>query len=275
VLGYVGYREWNSAGFRRLETPSREVHVILSFGPRIRSNGEEVESFVAAPHTRHAVVESDGEQHCVEIRLTPLGAYLVLGVPLDELADRTLPFEDVWGDGELVERLHDAPSWDARFDLLDAVLAARIAAAAPLRPEVEGAWRRLVATNGAVPVAELVRDAGWSRRHFTARFAEHVGLPPKAFARVLRFDRAKALLCAPSVELVGDSQTNSTLGGVGRGPSLAEIALDCGYYDQAHFNRDFRAFAGCTPTELIARRLPAGFSADGVTSVQDTASAAA
>jgi AraC-like DNA-binding protein len=259
VIGYVGYREWGSAGFRRLETPSGEVHVILSFGPRIRVGGEELESFVAAPHTEHAIVESITGQHCVEIRLTPLGAHLVLGEPMDALAGRTVPFEEVWGGRELVERLHDAPSWATRFDLLDAVLAKRIAGARPLAPEVDGAWRRLVATRGAVPVAELVRESGWSRRHFTARFAEHAGLPPKAFARVLRFDRAKQLLARA---------------GPG-GASLAEVALDCGYYDQAHFNRDFRAFAGCTPTELIARRLPAGYSADEVTSVQDGDRAAA
>ncbi|HEV2813644.1 MAG TPA: helix-turn-helix transcriptional regulator [Solirubrobacteraceae bacterium] len=257
VLGYCGYREWGSAGFRRLETPSVEVHVILSFGPRIRADGVEVESFVAAPGTERAVVESHGgEQHCVDIRLTPLGAHLVLGVPLDELAGRTIPFEDVWGDGDLIERLHDAPSWEARFALLDRVLGARLAAARPVAPEVEGAWWRLVATAGAVPVAELVRDAGWSRRHFTVRFARAAGLTPKAFARVLRFDRAK--------ELLGRSRL-----------SLSEIALDCGYYDQAHLNRDFRAFAGCTPIELMARRLPAGYSADEVTSVQDGTRAAA
>ena len=57
VLGYCGYREWNSSGFRRLETPSAEVHVILSFGPRIVSDGEVIESFVAAPSTRAAVVD--------------------------------------------------------------------------------------------------------------------------------------------------------------------------------------------------------------------------
>jgi AraC-like DNA-binding protein len=256
VLGYCGYREWASSGFRRLETPSGEVHVILSFGPRIRSDGEVVESFVAAPHTEPAVVESLDEQHCVEIRLSPLGAHLALGVPMDELAGHTFPFEDVWGDAELIERLHDAPSWEQRFTLLDAVLAARIAAAVPLAPEVDGAWRRLVTTHGAVPVGELVRASGWSRRHFTARFTRAAGLPPKTFARVLRFDRAKERLQRPRL-------------------SLAEIALDCGYYDQAHFNRDFRAFAGCTPTELMARRLPAGYSAGEVASVQDGAPAAA
>ena len=258
VIGYVGYREWGSTGFCRLETPSDEVHAILSFGPRIRADGELIESFVAAPSVRHSVVESeDGEQHCVEIRLTPLGAHLVLGLPMDELAGTTVPFEDAWGSAELVERLHDLPSWEARFDLLDRVLAARLAAARPLAPEIQGAWQRLVATGGAVPVAELVREAGWSRRHFARRFATAAGLTPKAFARVLRFVRAKDLLGRP-------------------GLSLAEIALDAGYYDQAHFNRDFREFAGCTPTELLARRLPAGYGAKvEVTSVQDGDRAAA
>jgi AraC-like DNA-binding protein len=257
VLGYCGYREWGSAGFRRLETPSDEVHVVLSFGPRIRANGEEIESFVAAPDVEHAVVESLGEQHCVELRLTPLGAHLVLGVPMDELACRTVAFEDVWGDARLIDRLHDAPSWDARFDLLDAVLTARVAAARPPAPELEEAWRRLVATAGAVSVSELAREAGWSRRHFTARFTRAAGLSPKTFARVLRFRRATVLLAAAG------------------GPSLCEIALDCGYYDQAHLNRDFRDFAGCSPTELMARRLPARYAAQEVAFVQDGARAAA
>jgi transcriptional regulator GlxA family with amidase domain len=132
-----------------------------------------------------------------------------------------------------------------------------VAAARPPAPELEEAWRRLVATAGAVSVSELAREAGWSRRHFTARFTRAAGLSPKTFARVLRFRRASALLAAAG------------------GPSLCEIALDCGYYDQAHLNRDFRAFAGCSPTELMARRLPAGYAAQEVAFVQDGARAAA
>lgn len=175
--------------------------MILSFGSRIRADGQEIESFAAAPHTRAAVIESVGEQHCVEIRLTPLGAHLVLDVPMDELAGRTLAFEDVWGDATLIERLHGARSWDARFALLDDVLAERLTAARPLAPEVSGAWHRLVATHGATSIAELVRESGWSRRHFTARFARAVGLPPKTFSRVLRFDRAKERLTESGVSL--------------------------------------------------------------------------
>ena len=87
--------------------------------------------------------------------------------------------------------------------------------------------------------------AGCSRRHLAAQFREHVGLPPKLLARILRFDRVIALLRHAEPE------------------RWAEVAYDCGYYDQAHFNRDFRQFAGSTPGAFLASRMPdaGGFAA--------------
>lgn len=241
VRGYVGYVEDSPGPFRRLEMPSDEVHVILSFGPRMRVP-QPVTSFVAAPHSRATVTEHDGRQHGLELRLTPLGARMLLGVPMGELAGRVVDLYALLGRDadELVERVHDAGAWAARFELLDVLLARRLAEARPPAPEVEGAWWRLTRTQGATPIADLVRESGWSRRHFAARFRAEVGLGPKVFARVLRFGSAARELQRPG------------------GRSLAEIALDCGYYDQAHLNRDFRAFAGTSPTELLARRLPDG-----------------
>jgi AraC-like DNA-binding protein len=241
VLGYLGYRESLPHGFRRLEVPSGEVHVIVSFGPRVRVPAP-VASFVAAPHTEHTIVGFEPEQHGLEIRLTPIGAHLLVGVPMHELADRVTVLEDVLGraGAELPERLYEAGTWPARFALLDRLLARRLAAASAPSPGVEHAWFRLVRTHGAASVEQLAAEIGWSRRHLLARFREHTGLPPKVFARILRFQRAAKLLADP------------------HGPSLAEIALDCGYYDQAHLNRDFRAFAGRTPLELMAARLPDG-----------------
>jgi AraC-like DNA-binding protein len=241
VLGYLGYHERTPRPFRRLEVPSGEVHVILSFGPEVRCPAP-VRSFVAAPHSQHAVVDSDGEQHGVEMRLTPLGTHMLLGIPMYELADRVVPIEDVLGraGAELPERLADAATWPERFALLDRLLTRRLAEARAPSAEVEHSWFRLVQTNGGASVEALAEEVGWSRRHLFARFREHTGLPPKVFARILRFQRAATLMAAPD------------------GPSLCEIALDCGYYDQAHLNRDFRAFAGRTPTELMAARLPKG-----------------
>ena len=241
VLGYLGYHEWTPKPFRRLEVPSDEVHVIISFGPKVRVPAP-VRSFVAAPHTEHAIVDSDGEQHGIELRLTPIGTHMLLGVPMHELADCVTPIEDVLGreGAELPERLYEAGTWPARFALLDRLLAKRLAEARAPAAGVEQAWARLVRTHGAASIEALAGEVGWSRRQLFARFREHTGLPPKVFARILRFQRAAALMADP------------------RGPSLCEIALDCGYYDQAHLNHDFRAFAGRTPTELLARRLPDG-----------------
>ena len=95
--------------------------------------------------------------------------------------------------------------------------------------DVRWAWNRL--TGGAARVDELARELGWSRRHFTQRFKNELGLAPKTLARVARFQRARQQLSA--------------------GTPLGRIALDCGYYDQAHMNRDFRALAGRPPGELL------------------------
>jgi len=108
------------------------------------------------------------------------------------------------------------------------------------------AWHRLVASGGRVSIGAIVGEVGCSQRHLIAQFREETGLSPKTLARVLRFGRAIRAIKS------------------GGGARLSEIALDCGYYDQAHFSRDFREFAGVTPSELIASQLPdrGGFSAD-------------
>jgi AraC-like DNA-binding protein len=81
-----------------------------------------------------------------------------------------------------------------------------------------------------VRVETLARETGWSRRHLSATFAREVGLPPKVFARLARFERAVRLLRA--------------------GGDLADVAYACGYADQPHMNRDFRAFLGAPPSRL-------------------------
>lgn len=261
VQSYTSYVEHAAAPMRRLEVPFAGIPLILSLGPSLLVDGVRHRSFVAGLDDTATVTEYAEEQRGIQVNLSPLGARRLLGLPMVELARRVVALEDVLGaDAEqLVERLQEAPGWEARFALLDAVLLQRLHDAAPVAPEVEHAWARLQASHGAVVIAMLADEVGWSRRHLAARFQADVGLPPKTVARILRFQRV--------------TQTLRRTGGSG----LAEVAYACGYADQAHLNRDFRAFAGTTPTDFAARLLPggAGVAGDELPNVQEVLANAA
>lgn len=241
VREYTGYTERSARPLTRREVPSGDVTLILSPETRLGLGGGQTEgSFVAALHDRAALVRHEGYQHGLEVRLTPFGARALFGLPMHELTNRVVSIDDVLGrhGGELVERLWDLPGWEPRFALLDQAIAARAREAAPPQGGVLWAWRHLRSSEGRTSVGALAAELGWSHRRLIARFREQVGLPPKTVGRLLRFERvAAALRELPE-------------------PRFAEVALDCGYYDQAHLNRDFREFAGTTPSEYVAARLP-------------------
>ena len=155
---------------------------------------------------------------------------------------------------DLTEWVADACGWDERFARVESALARRLAAADPVRPEIRWAVARLQRSRGRTRVEELAREIGWSRRHLAAEFNDAVGVgaqgagaadPLRVRARELRAGRA-----------------------------LADVAYAAGYADQAHLNRDFRAFTGLAPTEYL-RRIEDPSVLGVVTFVQDAARAAA
>ena len=163
----------------------------------------------------------------MHIDVSPWAAYALFKVPMHELARTTVPLDDVLP-AELVGPLEDSPSWDDRFALLDDFFARRLldGTAPEVFPEVVWAWERLCSTHGQARVSSLAEELGWSRKRLVARFREQIGLPPKAVARLLRFERARSL--------------------VGR-MSWADLAFACGFSDQSHLISEFRAFTGRTP----------------------------
>lgn len=248
VTAYHGYVEQGPGLVQRREVASSDVVLVINFGPawRLRPAAEPapvaVHSFIAGVADAYTLSESTGPAYCLQVTFTPLGAYQFFGVPMDELANRVIPFDDLAGPlgRELPERLYAAATWEARFALLDALLAARFAEARSPSPAVARAWQLLTATHGQIEIGTLAEEIGWSRKHLNLRLREQIGLSPKALARVLRFQRAIHLLeRAP-------------------GGSLTDVAYECGYYDQAHFIRDFRVFAGATPGTFLGRQVPIG-----------------
>jgi AraC-like DNA-binding protein len=191
-------------------------------------------------HSAPALITHDGAQSGIQVALRPLGARALLGLPAGELAEVDLPAETVLGGAcaELRARMVAATSWPERFAILDEILLRR-AGAAPgpgPGPEVAWAWRQLLASGGTVRIADLAAGTGWSGRHLTGRFRTEIGLTPKAAARVIRFDRARHLLIRHAAD---------------DGYRLADLAVACGYFDQAHLAREFRSLAGCPPSQWL------------------------
>ena len=249
VRGYVGWFEHMAAPLCRRELPTDEVPVIISFGAPIRvydagdSQRSSIrDSFATGAYDSYVRVVSDGPSGGVQVNFSIFGARLFLNQPLDALRNRSVALDDVLG--KLAERLttmlQEAPDWDARFAILDREIAARLRAAVAPPAQVAWAWRRIIETSGQIGIGRLVGEIGWSQRHLITRFRSDIGLSPKTMARVMRFARA-----ARQLRLAAR-------------PELSTIALDCGYYDQSHFTRDFRAFAGVSPGELEASVLPDG-----------------
>jgi AraC-like DNA-binding protein len=233
-----GYREFSAAPLRRRQAPVGSCTLILGFGPELRLLGpagpSAPRSFLAGFHTAAVLTEFAGDQHGMQVDLTPIGAYVLLRRPGVDLANLvpTLDLLDPALD-TLPHRLADLPDWPTRFAALEGFLADRLLADDRRLPdpEVAHAWHLLRRTAGGVPVSVLAAETGWSRRHLLERFRSQIGLAPKAAARVLRFERAARLAVA--------------------GSGLAEVAAVCGYSDQAHLTREFRDLAGLPPRAFV------------------------
>ena len=228
VSSYYGFREDPGTAVRRREGPGTDIVVILTFEEDWLIDDERRTSLVGGLRNDQVTTEHPGRSYGMQINLAPPSAYGLFGVPMHLLAHRTVPLDDVL-DASFVERVAEAGHWAARFDLLDELLARRLGEARRPSAGVSWAWRRLSETHGRAPVGALAQELGWSRKRIVARFREEVGLPPKAVARLFRFERARSL-----AELRDR-------------PGWAEIALECGYYDQSHLINDFRAVTGRTP----------------------------
>jgi AraC-like DNA-binding protein len=219
------------ASFHELPFPG--IPLILNLGSPWVVESASLDSFLAGLHTRPARVAGEPAFSCLELRLTPLGARRLLGLPLHELTNRTHALEELLpGVGALTTRVREAQAWNERFDLVEVFLAKRLADTPPPPRELDWAWRQLVRSGGRVRVRALAADLGWSPRRLIDRFRDHVGLPPKAAARVIRLDRAVSALRSGT-------------------PRIAEVAAACGYADQAHLGRELRELGGVTPGQLI------------------------
>jgi AraC-like DNA-binding protein len=246
---WAGYR---LAGFTpgiHLGMPSGYLTIVISLGEptqvataRAPAEPAGFQTLVGGLHTRPALISHDGNQHGIELSLTPAAARALLGLPAGELTAEVIDLAElIPGVSGLAEEFSEWPvrdgrtaRWERPFAALYELLVRQLGRRGPAGPELAYAWDRIAGSGGTVRIGELAGEVGWSRRHLAQRFRAEYGMTPKDAARLTRFHRARTLLGQPNR------------------PTLADVASQCGYADQAHLTREWNEFAGCPPSVWLA-----------------------
>jgi AraC-like DNA-binding protein len=194
-----------------------------------------VHSGVSGVHTASMLLDTSRPFSIIGVSFKPGGGFPFLPVPAGELHNQSLPLEAVWGPraGEVRERVMAAPSPAEKAEVMQRVLLA----SARRGFARHGAVRYAVAELGKQrPVASVAGEIGLSQRRFIEVFRNEVGVTPKAFSRIRRFQHV--------------------LGRIERLTEVdwTEVACACGYFDQAHFIHEFRDFAGVSPSTYLRHR---------------------
>ena len=243
VTEITGYRENGLSLQGAVEMASLVVPLVISFGApftialgRRPGPGDEFASFTSGLYAGHVVIDSIGESACVQVNFTPLGAFRFFGLPMREIAGRMVTLDALADRGiaELSRRLEDAGGWEQRLDLTEGFVADRIRCGPLPDPAVVSAYRELAFCHGDIRIAAVAKRLGWSRKHMSQRFQDQVGVPPKALARLFRFNRLLALAKESA------------------GADWAGLAAECGFSDQAHLTREFAELGGTTPGRWLA-----------------------
>ena len=209
-------------------------------------------AFVVGPMRRPIITTMSGSARLVAVRFLPGGARRFLPVPMRSLVDLTLPLEELLRPlaPELLEGVEEcAGDTGAAIARLEGLLLRELGKTRGDDGIVGAAVGMIVASRGGITVRELERRLGTGKRRLERRFEEAIGLPPKLFARIMRFQHSTALLRSSAAR------------------DWHELLLLSGYFDQSHMIREYREFAGISPGAYIRER-------SGVASVQWDADAA-
>lgn len=249
IVASMWFGEGKTAYQRDRILPSGQSQLLINLGPpqyRIEPGAPEkrvpfVDVWYSGLHQGPIDTEAPHGNALLGVAFSAHGTFPWLGEHMENLSDRIIALADALGDGALAlrERLLNTPSLEARFKSVERWLLARLKPRTIVHPAVRWAVDRLAATGGRITIEELATQTGFTRKHLGTLFQQQVGLSPKSLARIHRFRGALALLD----------------GSAGHVP-WAELAEQCGFYDQSHLINEFRRFTGFSPVELARRDRP-------------------
>ena len=243
------YAQVQSAAHRRERVlPNGCVQVILNLARDFvldcregLSDLQRPPALIVGARSVYEIVDTSDMADLIGIVFSPGGFTAFASDAAHLFSNRTVALHSIWGDHvqTLRDQLRELASPQARLNFLEQSLCRRFGShvdSHPRSPQVQFALRWFGHNPSVASVTETARQLGWSERRFSQVFREEVGLTPKVWCRVQRFQQAIRQLHA------------------GANIRWAELALECGYYDQSHFANEFRAFSGVDATTYSARR---------------------
>lgn len=229
---------YNPSHSRELALPDGSVDVIIDLGEdKIRlfdGNQRELvfgHSILCGPHSEYFVIDTSRESTVVGIHFKPGGIRPFLKEPLNELHNQHFSLDIFWGSkvSEIRDELLDSPVPDDMFQVLEHGLLSLAINDLEPNPTIQFVLSHLHGSQ----IAAVIEQIGLSHRRFNQIFKEEVGMTPKRLNRLYRFQEVLGLVYS------------------GENNLWVDIAQACGYYDQAHFIKDFRSFAGINPSEYL------------------------
>ena len=230
---------------RLLPTGTTELVIDISENKRLKQcrsycnqSGKNLTSLLSGPYSEFSVIGVAQNSSLIGVHFKPGGSFPFFKLPADEFQNKRVSLEELWGTTavELHERLLSAPTVGECFRLLEQMLLAQAVKPLRLNKAVAHALGEFQRTSCSYMVSDVVAQTGLSKRHFIQLFREQVGLTPKLYCRVRRFQRSLQTL-------VTQHEVN-----------WVDLANACGYFDQAHFINEFRTFSGMNPTSYLKQR---------------------
>jgi AraC-like DNA-binding protein len=196
-------------------------------------------SLIAGVHSEYMVIDTSDLEEIIGMQFWPGGFVPFFAIPADEFSNAQISLEAVWGREacDLRNRVREATSPPEKFRVLESTMLARAQGRLVRHCAVTFALQQFQSFPHTSRIADVTEHVGLSSRRFAQVFREQVGVTPKFYCRIRRFQQAIRQIS------------------LGHDVNWTEIALSCGYFDQSHFVNDFRAFSGINPTTYVASRL--------------------
>jgi len=228
-----GYQAKHS---RERVLPSGRFQMIID----LAAGAERCPGLIVGMRTAYSVIETAGLKSIMGVVFRPGGARGFFERPAEEFRDSHVPLDEEWGSGVagLRDRLREASTPVEKLCLLEAELEMRVDARRRLHGAVQLGLVEFARAPHARSVLEVAHEAGLSRRRFAQLFREQVGLTPKLYCQLRRFQK-----------VVHQIATGAPV-------DWAEVALAGGFCDQAHMANEFRGFSGLSPGAFLASERP-------------------